>query len=1013
MKVCRICGGRMRRAKCKCGFKVKHVGGFNLWTKTFLILFFFISLIIFLPFVKPIVVSANAQNNTLLEFSASTSSKSHSLSLINVSSLITASIGINYNNFNQGNIGVYLNGNLIGNITTNDGGTILFFSGVLGNLTTNNNVTFRPNGATTINITLTDIAYDYDDLNYPLIIYDFNNNVTTSNLSQILSYNISTGNQGLSSAKLSWDNVNYSFYDPSLVLFMNFDNRSALGENDTFVADLSQYSNNGTVVGYPNVTWTPNGKYGGAFNFSGLLGYIQITNTASLQTNANFSISFWMNVPNQNMDFVHKWGGGLLRAWDIYSLSSTKIQFKVANGTSSGTLLTSNAVVKDNTWHYVTFTSNDTSVAVYSDGAFDKSTTHGLTGNIVGIGNSTANIIFGQALDSTNLNGSIDNFVIYNRTLSTSEIAELYKISNTKYNSQNWSFQTTQTLNATLNSTIPTYNYNYYFCASNSSGSENCSTQKTIIQTIPTSTITANFTILVGNVRSDFYGVQATNWFGSSRLVDANGDGIAEVPSNLSWHQTTFLNSKMQNIFIGASIDTLYSNQTVRTNGVNFTGNMTEAINTVQFAAQNGKTVMVLIGYMPSWLADNSTGLCSNYIYCIPANYTIWQNIVADYLNRLTQNGLYNYTVSTVIWNEPSSSFFLGKAASDSVRSGYYNTLWNSSYQKINSVYPNMTIGGGATDETMSLILNQWILNFSYLPNITPVFHRYKKTADGNTDYGTLLNTNVNYILANCTSVSANCNHIVLAEWNTFNSSIQNDTNTLPYSKEVATAYVSMLNNFPSNISLDLFYWSDSYHYGQYGSYYPRIFNSVSEPQLDNTYYPPYNVTKSFGTYCPAGKGQVYQSSSDDNTIKTVTCKDGNKFNVIVINTDTNSKNLSLNGLPTAITSLGDSNGNSYSVDGSGNVNLGIRDSYDILYLGQDTSTLIGAPCNPVTLTFEQLILDFAALAIIVFLIFYIFKDGIYEIDLTKILIMFIGLIVAIILFYTSADNLAIGNCGG
>jgi hypothetical protein len=92
-------------------------------------------------------------------------------------------------------------------------------------------------------VTLTDIT----NLPSPFI---------TSNQSILLEYNLSdSNNEGISSIVWSWDNQNYSIFDSSLVLFYNFDNRTNVpcggdsSENDTCVADLSMYGNNGTVSG--------------------------------------------------------------------------------------------------------------------------------------------------------------------------------------------------------------------------------------------------------------------------------------------------------------------------------------------------------------------------------------------------------------------------------------------------------------------------------------------------------------------------------------------------------------------------------------------------------------------------------------------------------------------------------------------------------------------------------------------------------------------------------------------
>jgi len=45
-------------------------------------------------------------------------------------------------------------------------------------------------------------------------------------------------------------------YNDSLVLMMNFDNISSLGENDTYIVDVSSYENNGTLGGTAKINST-------------------------------------------------------------------------------------------------------------------------------------------------------------------------------------------------------------------------------------------------------------------------------------------------------------------------------------------------------------------------------------------------------------------------------------------------------------------------------------------------------------------------------------------------------------------------------------------------------------------------------------------------------------------------------------------------------------------------------------------------------------------------------------
>src|SRR3989338_5731981 len=92
------------------------------------------------------------------------------------------------------------------------------------------------------------------------------NATSTVNTSFIV--NVSIVEPDLNEVIYNWNGTNYTLYNDSLVLLMNFDNVSALGENDTLVADLSGYGNNGTGNSSSTV-WLSTGKYGGVFNFSG------------------------------------------------------------------------------------------------------------------------------------------------------------------------------------------------------------------------------------------------------------------------------------------------------------------------------------------------------------------------------------------------------------------------------------------------------------------------------------------------------------------------------------------------------------------------------------------------------------------------------------------------------------------------------------------------------------------------------------------------------------------------
>jgi hypothetical protein len=102
--------------------------------------------------------------------------------------------------------------------------------------------------------------------------------------------NISIWNASdLAEAKKNWNGTNYTFYDSSLILMMNLDNRSELGENDSLAVDVSGYSNNGTIM---NAAWTSSGRYDKALSFDGN-DYVQVRNSEVLSPD-DITLSAWV-----------------------------------------------------------------------------------------------------------------------------------------------------------------------------------------------------------------------------------------------------------------------------------------------------------------------------------------------------------------------------------------------------------------------------------------------------------------------------------------------------------------------------------------------------------------------------------------------------------------------------------------------------------------------------------------------------------------------------------------------
>ena len=82
--------------------------------------------------------------------------------------------------------------------------------------------------------------------------------------------NASLNDSSIREVTLSWNGTNYTLYNDSVILFLNFDNRSALGENISQSIDLSRYQNNATCAGATCPAVNATGKYGKARTFDGV-----------------------------------------------------------------------------------------------------------------------------------------------------------------------------------------------------------------------------------------------------------------------------------------------------------------------------------------------------------------------------------------------------------------------------------------------------------------------------------------------------------------------------------------------------------------------------------------------------------------------------------------------------------------------------------------------------------------------------------------------------------------------
>ncbi|MBT4935184.1 hypothetical protein HON15_00250 [Candidatus Woesearchaeota archaeon] len=307
------------------------------------------------------------------------------------------------------------------------------------------------------------------------------NNNTGQSLSST-KINLSLVDAGIDEIIYNWNGTNYTYYNDSLVLMYNFDNLSALGENDTHIYDISGNGNNGTATG--DAKYNISGKYDGGFSFDGVSDAINAGNSASLNITKAVTLSAWVYMKAYGAsNHVHIAGktlndlGSYANVNYYIGLKSKQPIFVIA-GESSGTQATENADFPLNSWqHFVATwdgTTNTDGMKIYRNGIQTANQTS-LINNIYG---NTNNFYIGTSDDGFEFNGLIDNVMVWNRSLSAQEIYQQYASNLQKFNQTQWYLYVNQSKNATT--VLTDGAYTYYASAKDVDGNENITDERTL-----------------------------------------------------------------------------------------------------------------------------------------------------------------------------------------------------------------------------------------------------------------------------------------------------------------------------------------------------------------------------------------------------------------------------------------------------------------------------------------------------------------------------------------------------
>ena len=195
----------------------------------------------------------------------------------------------------------------------------------------------------------------------------------------------------------------------------------------SITADTSGKNNRATLVG--GATWTQ-GKNGSGIYLDGVSGYLDISDSSSLDGMKALTLSAWVNLsqlPSQNDILVGKDSNG--QSYRFGVASDGRVSFVVGTTGnawySPGTVVTSRTVIQPGTWIHLVGTYDGSYLRIFVNGRMEKSGLVPISGAIV---NSASALRLG-AKPSANTDytkGTLDEISLHSVALNQAEVLALY-----------------------------------------------------------------------------------------------------------------------------------------------------------------------------------------------------------------------------------------------------------------------------------------------------------------------------------------------------------------------------------------------------------------------------------------------------------------------------------------------------------------------------------------------------------------------------------------------------------
>ena len=405
----------------------------------------------------------------------------------------------------------------------------------------------------------------------------------------------------------------------NVILYMPFNvntTNTTLG-NTTF--DYTTNNNDGRVDG---AIWNSTGGFDnlGAYEFDGIDDMINgtLVNPIGFE---NFSISLWFKTAHDTTGSEFMWanggGGGPIDS-ELFMASNGGIRSRI-----DGQTIISTSGFDDQLWHQAIFVADrGGNGQMFVDGVVS-----GAAVDISGQNDNVSRTTFfiGNRISGTNaFNGSIDEVMIFNRTLNTTEVAEMYANATSRFSMrgtmlfENVSTNRTTTVNITLNDCQTPFGSilsarinnlietNFSNCTITNYNITDFQTEVGVNLTIffQAGNLTNTFytPLIIGNINFDTFGPETV----APVITNVNFTPSSPAPFNLS-----AIYNFTADITDISGVDVVLINF----NGTNFTATLS-GVNTYFFIRTN----LTPDTYIFSWFANDTFG---NFNTTEDFNYTV------------------------------------------------------------------------------------------------------------------------------------------------------------------------------------------------------------------------------------------------------------------------------------------------------------------------------------------------------------------------------------------------------